>query len=84
MLQAFESLVDKLSIDLRYEKGEFYGGLCRMPDKNIMIINSNLPTEQKIKLIASELSLIELNHVYIRPILREVMSEAREKEPTKL
>lgn len=84
LLEAFESLVDKLSIDLRYEKGEFSGGLCRMPDKNIMIINSNLPVDQKIKLIASELGRLELNHVYIRPVLREIMLAVQENDSTKL
>jgi len=80
LLQAFEGLVTKLSIDLRYEKGDFAGGLCRMPNKNILIINSKLPLDQKIKLIASELSTLELNHIYIRPALRKVMSEVNKMD----
>ena len=75
LLQAFESLINNLSIELRYEKGDFFGGLCQMPDKNIFIINIKLPVEQKIKLIANELKLIDLNHVYIRPALREIITE---------
>jgi hypothetical protein len=75
ILQAFENLVNSLSIDLRYEKGDFHGGLCRMPGKYVLIINSNLPTEQKIKLIASELSSLDLNHIYIRPVLRKIIAD---------
>ncbi|OQX95660.1 hypothetical protein B6I21_04265 [candidate division KSB1 bacterium 4572_119] len=78
VLQAFENLVEKLSIDLRYEKGDFSGGLCRMPEKNILIINSRLPEEQKVRLIAAELSMMELNHIYIRPALREIMFETEQ------
>ncbi|HDP99726.1 MAG TPA: hypothetical protein ENN22_11170 [bacterium] len=81
LLQAFESLLSQLSIDLRYEKGDFSGGLCKMPDRNLIIINSNLPLEQKINLIASELCLLELNHIYIRPVLREIISKAHETNP---
>ena len=75
ILQAFENLVNNLSIDLRYEKGDFNGGLCRMPDRDILIVNSQLPMEQKIKLIASELNSLDLNHIYIRPALREIITE---------
>ena len=75
ILQAFENLVNNLSIDLRYEKGDFNGGLCRMTDKKILIVNSKLPMEQKIKLIASELNSLDLNHIYIRPVLREIIAE---------
>ena len=75
ILQGFENLIENLSIDLRYEKGDFAGGLCRMPNKNVLIINSKLPVENKIKLIASELKMMELNHIYIRPALREIIDE---------
>ena len=75
ILQAFENLVNNLSIDLRYEKGDFNGGLCRMPDRDILIVNSRLPMEQKIKLIASELNSLDLNHIYIRPAIREIITE---------
>ena len=74
VLQAFENLVTNLSIDLRYEKGDFDGGLCRMPDKDVLIVNSKLPREQKIKLIASELNSLDLNHIYIRPALRKIIT----------
>jgi len=78
ILQAFENLIQSLSIDLRYEKGDFAGGLCHLPGKTIFIINSKLPTENKIKLIAAELRAIELNHIYIRPALRKVINDGYE------
>jgi hypothetical protein len=73
ILQSFENLIQNLSIDLRYEKGDFAGGLCRMPGKRVLIINHKLPIENKIKLIASELRALELNHIYIRPALRKII-----------
>jgi hypothetical protein len=75
ILQGFENLIQSLSIDLRYEKGDFAGGLCHLPGKSIFIINSKLPIENKIKLIASELKLMQLNHIYIRPALRRIINE---------
>jgi hypothetical protein len=78
ILQGFENLIQSLSIDLRYEKGDFAGGLCHLPGKSIFIINSKLPIENKIKLIASELKLMQLNHIYIRPALRRIINEGLE------
>ena len=46
-----------------------------MPNKYILIVNSKLPLEQKIKLIASELNSLDLNHIYIRPALRKIITE---------
>ncbi len=78
ILQGFENLIQSLSIDLRYEKGDFAGGLCRLPGKIIFIINPKLPIENKIKLIASELRSLELTHIYIRPVLRKIINEGHE------
>jgi len=75
LLQGFETLIQNLSIDLRYEKGDFSGGLCRMPDKSVFIINNKLSLENKIKLIVDELKLMDLNHIYIRPALRKIIEE---------
>ena len=73
ILQGFENLIQNLSIDLRYEKGDFSGGLCHIPGKSLLIINHKLPIEYKIKIIATELRSLDLNHIYIRPALRKII-----------
>jgi len=78
ILQGFENLIQNLSIDLRYEKGDFAGGLCRMREKSVFIINNRLPVENKIQLIASELRSLDLNHIYIRPALREIIENIQD------
>jgi hypothetical protein len=78
ILDGFESLIENLSIDLRYEKGDFSGGLCRLPEKNIFIINNRLSVENKIRLIASELRSMNLNHIYIRPALRKIIDDEQD------
>lgn len=75
ILDSFETLIGNLSIDLRYEKGDFSGGLCRLPGRNIFIINNGLSVENKIRLIAAELRSMNLNHIYIRPVLRKIIDE---------
>jgi hypothetical protein len=77
ILQGFESLIQYLSIDLRYEKCDFAGGLCRINSKNVLIINNKLPVEKKINIIAEELKQLNLDQIYIRPVLRQLIEGRR-------
>jgi len=78
LLQELESLCHKLDIPIRYEKGDFQGGLCRIKDKKEIIINNKLPIEQKIKLISSELSKLETDNVFVLPAIRELFQDSEE------
>ena len=73
ILQSFENLIHNLSIDLRYEKGDFIGGLCKVGNKDVFIVNNKLPVEGKIKLLARELNRLNLERIYIRPALRNII-----------
>lgn len=77
ILQGLESLIQNLSIDLRYEKGDFTGGLCKVGTKNVLIINNKLPVESKIKVMAIELNRLELEQIYIRPALRDIIESSK-------
>jgi hypothetical protein len=77
ILQELEGLLAKLSIEVRYEKGDFLGGLCRYGDKEQMIINKELTINQKINVLANELrAKPDLESLYIVPALREVIKNA--------
>ncbi|MDZ7262617.1 MAG: hypothetical protein ONB05_11000 [candidate division KSB1 bacterium] len=75
ILQQLEQLVQTLAIELRYEKGDFEGGLCRVNNHRVFIINATLPIHKKIKLLAGELGSLDLNQVFIRPALRKIIEE---------
>ncbi len=77
ILQGFESLAQNLAIDVRYEKCDFAGGICRIKNKTILIINSKLPLERKINLIAASLKQLNLNQIYIRPALRQLIEGSK-------
>jgi len=73
ILQGLETLIQNLSIDLRYEKGDFAGGLCKIGSRDIFIINNKLPIDKKIRIMAGELNRMNLERIYIRPALREII-----------
>lgn len=73
LLQEVEELLERLSIPLRYEKGDFKGGLCRFNDRFCFILNKKLSVDQKLQILQSDLRLLNLDDVYIRPALREFL-----------
>jgi hypothetical protein len=46
-------MITQLGYKLRYEKGNFSGGDCRIRENNIVVVNKFLPIEGKIYTIAS-------------------------------
>jgi hypothetical protein len=75
ILGHLESLIENISVELRYEKGDFKGGLCRVNDQKILIVNSNLTDDEKIKVVATELNQLDLDNIYVLPAIREVIDE---------
>lgn len=75
LLNQLETLSQNMAIDLRYEKGDFKGGLCRVNEQKILIINSKLPDDEKIKIFTNELSQMDLDNIYVVPAVREVLEE---------
>lgn len=85
MLHSLEEVVAQLGIQLRYEKGDFDGGLCRVDDQRLLIANAALPTRKKIRIIARELSRLELDQVFIVPAVRRVIdAERQDDQPLQL
>ena len=77
VLQSFEKLLTDLEVELRYEKGDFQGGICRYKEKRQLILNKNLNSNQKIMIMANELkSNFDLDNLYLVPALREVIGNA--------
>lgn len=77
ILQELEKLYSDLGVELRYEKGDFLGGLIRYRDQHRIILNRDLSTSQKISILARELrGKVDLEKLYLVPVLREVIENA--------
>lgn len=77
LLEGIESLARNLSLAIRYEKGSFHGGLCRVEDQQAFIINKDLSTSEKIKVFARELADMDLEGIYILPAIRERIEDEK-------
>ncbi|HUS87975.1 MAG TPA: hypothetical protein VMW91_01165 [Desulfosporosinus sp.] len=78
-LSLLEELADKLGIPIRYEmiQDELTGsgGLCRIEGKFILIISSKVIVKEKIQIMTEALSRFDLDDIYVRPALRELLEE---------
>ncbi|HNW59967.1 MAG TPA: hypothetical protein PKI62_09860 [bacterium] len=74
-LFALETLAKTLDVEVRYEKGDFIGGLCRIDDKTILLLQKTDPLYRKISILARELGTCKLDTIFIVPALRTLIEE---------
>jgi hypothetical protein len=77
LLGQLEEIAQKLNLKVRYEQirkeSRFYpGGLCRVKDEDIIIINSKAPLEDKINTFVGALGNFDLSSIFIHPALRDL------------
>lgn len=84
-LTQLEELADKLGVPIRYDKIKpeedeivISGGLCRVRGNLVIIINSKITTRNKIQALVEALKHFDLDGVYVRPALRELLEKEQE------
>ena len=78
VLSQLEGLAEQLGIQIRYEKITeeeltSAGGLCRLKGESFIIVNYRATTKDKIQALVRALKNFDLDDVYIRPALRELL-----------
>ena len=74
-LALLESTIKELGYTLRYEKGNFLGGECRLKEDKVVVINKFLPLEGKICTLAQVIS--KINPASISPEIRKILDTTR-------
>lgn len=80
IIESLEELAEKFGIKVRYELispdeelPKAVGGLCRFKGEYILIINSKAPASEQIRTFVEALKSFELDQIYIKPALRELL-----------
>lgn len=78
ILGHLEALAHTLGIQVRYEPLESEttfptGGLCRIKDKQFIIVNERASTGEKIRTLTKAMRRFDLSEVYLRPALRDFL-----------
>ena len=82
IIDQLEELARGFGIQIRYEaikqdeeSKKVAGGLCLLKGKYVVIINSKGTGRDKIKALAEALKHFDLDQIYIRPVLRELLDK---------
>ena len=80
-LHHLERLAERLGIKVRYESFDpqamgARGGLCRVYEKRVFVADESLPTIDRVTLLAHAISSMEVEAMYVPPILRRKLRRA--------
>jgi len=75
LLEELESVCARLNIQLRYEKTSARGGLCKVDDKYLIIVDKKSKEDYKAMVIAKALKQFDLSGIHLKPSVREFIDE---------
>jgi hypothetical protein len=73
IFKQLEAVLKELSIEIKFRKGYFRGGLCRYRGKNYLYLNRLEKTDSHIDLIISELSKMDLQGIILSQDIEELL-----------
>ena len=80
VIEQLEQLASALGIEIRYEpitleeeSINVVGGFCILRGENLLIINSSVGIKDRIRVLAQALSRFSLDHIYVKPAIRELL-----------
>ena len=77
IMDALIALIEKLGIEIKYDRGNFHGGLVKYEDNDYFYINRKEKTETKINTIVNELKNLKIPPEYIKGDLKRFFDDSR-------
>lgn len=79
LLLELEQLLEQSGYRLRKERGSFRGAECVIEGDKLVLVNKNKPTESQLGTIARVLGQIDLNGIYVKPLVRKELDKLWDK-----
>jgi hypothetical protein len=83
-IEQLEELAESFGIQIRHEPIKqdedlvrVAGGLCLLRGNYVLIIDSKAATGEKIRVLAEAMTHFDLDRIYIKPALRELLERVR-------
>ena len=84
IIEQLECLAKSFGIEIRYEPirldddlTNVKGGLCRLKGEYLIIVDSDATAKDKIKALSEAVNHFNIDSVYIRPAIRELLDKVR-------
>ena len=91
IIEQLEELVKTFGIQIRSEAikqdedlAKVVGGLCLLKGEYVLIINSKTTKAERINTLATALKHFDLDKIYLRPVIRELLDKIPEQKPFNL
>ncbi len=91
LLEQLEELIKSFGVQIRREPikqdedlVKVVGGLCLLRGEYVLIISSKATTMERINTLATALKHFDLDQIYLRPVLRELLDKTPEQRPFNL
>jgi N-dimethylarginine dimethylaminohydrolase len=88
IIEQLEELIEGFGIRIRHEAIKQdedsingAGGLCLLKGEYVLIINSRATMMDRIRTLAMALKHFDLDQIYLRPFLRELLDKISEQRP---
>lgn len=78
-IREFERLAHRLGIEIRYLAGG-PSGLCTLRGKRVLFVDRGLDTKLQIDLFVREFKTLDLEGIFIVPLIRELL-EIKDESP---
>lgn len=75
LFEELRALAAQLSIPIRFEQGDFEGGLCMVNDVRVIIVNKRAGLPRKVSTLALAVSQLDLDSVFVKPAVREAIED---------
>ena len=83
-----EELAESLGLQISYEPirldeelGTRPGGVCLLKGQRLIIINPNASMREKIRILSEAVKHFDLDQIYIRPVLRQLLDSLPGHKP---
>lgn len=83
IIDQLEEVAERFGIQIRYEPikqdedlVKIVGGLCLLKGEYVLIIDSKAAVIDKIRTFAEALRHFDLDQIYIKPVIRELLDKA--------
>ena len=83
LLNQLEDLAENLGIlvrdeNINIEESSSSGGLCRIEEEYVLILNSKATVKEKNQVMINALQQFDLSDIYIKPVIRELLEGHKE------
>ncbi len=85
LYQELEAVLEQLGIQIREESfHDFHmpanSGLCTIKGRPVFLMDKSISLSQKTKILGRYLSNLDLDHIYLKPAVREYLERLQSEE----